>query len=236
MYKTIFAMLLLFGSIFAGTTVGVGETVTIGGTTTTTTTDTTTESESTETENEDTSGGVVMTNEEGDSIVVGGENGTVEEVSQGEVVEVGQQGNEKQEMGQQLFQVKKQEQTTILSSNGVSATCNETLKIQNQNVYLEHNGNQHQIKVMPSQIIDEEVENAQFQDMVLEMHSEGPAYRFKVREQRKFFWIFPVDSQTEYIMSAQTGELIEEAGPWWGFLAPPTHSINERLQSAKGTG
>ena len=235
MYKTIFAMLLLFGSIFAGTTVGVGETVTIGGTTTTTTTtNTTTESETEETESGTTPGGVVMTNEEGDSIAVGGEGGAVEEVSQGEVIESGQQGS--QEMGQQLFQVQKQEQKTTLTSNGASATCNETLMVQNQNVYLEQNGNQYQIKVMPSQVISEELENSQVQNMTLEMHSEGPAYKFRVQEQRKFFWIFPVDSQTEYIVSAQTGELIEEAGPWWGFLAPPTHNVNEMLQSAKSNG
>ncbi|MBD3389742.1 hypothetical protein GF415_02185 [Candidatus Micrarchaeota archaeon] len=231
MYKRILAMLLLFGLIFAGTTVGVGETVTVGGTTTTTTTTTTTEAETEETESGTTPGGVVMTNEEGDSIAVGGEGGAVEEVSQGEVVEAGQQGN--QEMGQQLFQVQKQEQKTILTSDGASASCNETLMVQNQNVYLEHNGNQHQIKVMPSQVISEELENAEVQDMVLEMHSEGPAYRFRVQEQRKFFWIFPVDSQTEYLVSAQTGEMVEEAGPWWGFLAPPTHNVNEVLQPAK---
>ncbi len=232
MYKTIFALLLLFGSIFAGTTVGVGETVTIGGTTTTTDTDTTKEPQTEETEVETTPGGVVMTNEEGDSIAVGGEGGAVKEVSQNEIVEAGHQGDGNQEMGQQLFQVQEKEQKTVLTSNGASATCNETLKIQNQNVYLEHNGNQHQIKVMPSQVIDEELENAQVEDMVLEMHSEGPAYRFRLLEQRQFFWIFPVDSQSEYIVSAQTGELIEEAGPWWGFLAPPTHNVNEVLQSA----
>jgi hypothetical protein len=75
-----FAMLLLFmGSAFAGTTVSVGETVPVGGTTTTTTAtepEPEPESEPEETETESPFGGMEMTNEDGDSIVVGEEEGT----------------------------------------------------------------------------------------------------------------------------------------------------------------
>ena len=79
-----FAMLLLFlGSAFAGTTVSVGETIPVGGTTTTTTT-TTTQTEPDEpaegeTDSSSPFGGMVMTNDEGDSILVGAEEGTFEE-------------------------------------------------------------------------------------------------------------------------------------------------------------
>ena len=81
-----FAMLLLlFGGAFAGTIVSVGETVPVGGTTTTTTTQT--EPEEPAEEEPDTSspfGGIKMTNEEGDSIIVGSEEGTFQVVETSE--------------------------------------------------------------------------------------------------------------------------------------------------------
>jgi hypothetical protein len=74
-----FALFLLFaGTLFAGTIVNVGETVPVGGTTTTTTTTTTTPSEPEESEGgEMPAGPLVLTNEEGDSIAVGGPEGGI---------------------------------------------------------------------------------------------------------------------------------------------------------------
>ncbi len=73
-----FAMLLvLFGSVFAGTIVSVGETVPVGGTTTTTTTTTTDPDPEPDPEPEPADsgglGGPVFTNEDGDSIAIGEE-------------------------------------------------------------------------------------------------------------------------------------------------------------------
>ena len=77
-----FAMLLvLFGSIFAGSTVSVGETIPVGGTTTTTTTTTTDPDPEPEPEPEPEEsgglGGMVMTNDDGDSVQVGAESGVL---------------------------------------------------------------------------------------------------------------------------------------------------------------
>lgn len=73
-----FAMLLvLFGSVFAGSTVSVGETIPVGGTTTTTTTTTTDPDPEPEPDPEPADsgglGGPVFTNDEGDSIAIGEE-------------------------------------------------------------------------------------------------------------------------------------------------------------------
>ncbi len=83
-----FAMLLvLFGSVFAGTIVNVGETVPVGGTTTTTTTTTDPDPEpEPEPEPADSGGlgGVIMTNDDGDSVQVGAESGVLTPLENGE--------------------------------------------------------------------------------------------------------------------------------------------------------
>jgi len=89
-----FAMLLvLFGSVFAGSTVSVGETVPVGGTTTTTTTTTTDPDPEPEPESEPEEpgglGGVIMTNDDGDSVQVGAESGVLTPLEGGEESEDG---------------------------------------------------------------------------------------------------------------------------------------------------
>jgi hypothetical protein len=88
-----FAMLLvLFGSVFAGSTVSVGETIPVGGTTTTTTTTDPDPEPEPEPEPAGGLGGIGMTNDEGDSINIGedgiepveGDEPTPELISEGE--------------------------------------------------------------------------------------------------------------------------------------------------------
>ncbi|MBD3398026.1 hypothetical protein GF412_02525 [Candidatus Micrarchaeota archaeon] len=240
-----FAMLLLFlGSTFAGATVGVGETVPVGGTTATATADNGTAQDSTESaeegdsEDETPFGGVVMTNEEGDSVVVGKEEGSIEAVEDGkkqngEAVQA-QQALEVQASSGQMVQaqVVKQEQKTLLVSNGASASTEQEIVVQEQNLYLKENGDQYHLVMMPYELQYAGEGEAEVQDVELEVYEETPVYRFKVKEKRNFLLVLPVDSETEYVVDAQSREVLQENAPWWGFLAPQNHNFRGQLESA----
>ena len=241
-----FAMLLvLFGSVFAGTTVSVGETVPVGGTVSNTTTTTESPSELDEPEETDTGspfGGMVITNDEGDSVQVGAEEGSLEVVEtapsqnmeqlqeqEGQLVQAQVQSNAGEVVQAQIME---QGQEKILVSNGVSASTNDELVVQSQNVYLEKNGNRYHVVMLPYELQYAGNGDAAVQEIKLEVYEENPAYRFTVREKRNLLWVLPVDSETEYVVDAQSGNVLQENAPWWAFIAPQNHNFKEQLESA----
>jgi len=225
------ALLLLFGTAFAGATVDVGETVEVSSAgAVIEATDTpvqageiTSTQESTDSTDSHSTGGMILTNAEGESVAVGSEKcelvpvegtaGAEEAVpqmhqastGQGEVVQA-----QVHAYNGELVAVKLQEQDqkTILSVDGSSATTTEQVKVQNQEMYLEKEGHQYQIQVLPQDITSLESEGSKIQNVEIAMHEEKPAYQFTVKEQRNFLWVLPVESETDYVVDAQNGKML----------------------------
>jgi len=251
MNKNIFVFgmfLLLVGNAFA--VVSVGETIEVsstGAVVEATTTpvqveEVTSTQESTGSTDSPSMGGMILTNADGESVAVGSEKGeivVVEDTAEAEeaaphIYQVSaQQGGVVQAQVHSYtgevtaVQIQAQNQKTLLTVDGSSATTTEMVKVQNQEMYLEKEGHQYQIRVLPGDITSLESEGIKVQDVEIEMHEEKPAYQFTVKEQRNFLWVLPVESETEYVVDAQNGKMVAKSEPWWAFMAPQTQSMQQ---------
>ncbi|MFH1260391.1 MAG: hypothetical protein ABII39_00490 [Candidatus Micrarchaeota archaeon] len=108
-----------------------------------------------------------------------------------------------------------------LAGNGVgihqgnaSAYTNETIEIENETIYVGGS----ELVFLPSQI--KEMVKAKSTNMITVQHENNRlVYRFMARREVRLFGIFNADMETTMAMDATNGEVLEQRGPWWAFLA-----------------
>ncbi|MBN2121505.1 hypothetical protein JW721_00395 [Candidatus Micrarchaeota archaeon] len=125
--------------------------------------------------------------------------------------------------------IQPRERETIMQMNGTEVSTAETLRIRNRTMYLERNGTEYRLNVLPSDLAEAAASLAPSQNITLGFEGDVPAYAFRVAERRMFLGIFDVDSETSFTLNARNGSILREEGPWWGALAPVQGQLREAL-------
>jgi hypothetical protein len=132
--------------------------------------------------------------------------------------------------GEQLrLRIHAMEQEMLMQMGNTSVSTAETLRIRERLVYIERNGTEYRVNVLPSDLPVQAREASSLENITLELSGEGPAYRFTLRERRNFLGLFGVDSESMLTLNAQNGQITGEEGPWWGFMAPPEDDLRPAL-------
>lgn len=127
------------------------------------------------------------------------------------------------------LRIQAREQEMLLQMGNVSVSTSETVRIRERTMYLERNGTEYAVSVLPSDLPRPESADASLENITLTFEGEQPAYRFTVRERRNFLWLFPLDSERAFTLNAQNAQVIREEGPWWAFMAPPLEDLRPAL-------
>lgn len=128
-----------------------------------------------------------------------------------------------------LLRVQAMERETLLRMNGTEVSTAETLRIRNRTMYLERNGTEYRLNVLPSDLEEAGASLAPSQNITLGFEGDAPAYQFRATERRRFLGLFEVDSETAFSLNARNGSIMREEGPWWGFMAPVDGELREAL-------
>jgi hypothetical protein len=128
-----------------------------------------------------------------------------------------------------LLRVQSTERETLMQMNGTEVSTSETLRIRGRTMYLERNGTEYRLNVLPSDLAEVEASLAPSQNITLGFEEGVPAYAFRVAERRNFLGIIAVDAETSFTLDARNGSLMREEAPWWAFLAPPEGQLREAI-------
>lgn len=257
-------LLLLMGGAFAGTIVGVGETVEVSSTGAVVESDGAEDTDeyiaplptqaTVAVSSEDApDGGFVMTKESGEAITISSEGMMVQavKVSTGKIEVMQEHEGEYEVMypyevsaaGQPEIvavavespimampievEIMSTAEEVTLTTDGASVSTVETLLVKEQKLYVQEEGTNYEIKVLPIDIESVESKDFEVQKMELKVEESKPVYELVVKEKRNFLFIIPVESESTVVVDAQNAEIISESGPWWAFVAPPVQSATE---------
>jgi hypothetical protein len=214
------------------TTVGVGETVPIGGTTTVTATEPT---ESAPVEDSGSGpGGIIHQvgitpagaegpSDEGGSSWEGAEilgSSGQQEGSSGQAITIGAStGPGEGAMVQHVLYVSEVDGETIeVEENGATIRTRETIRVTEQEMLAGEGAHPVMLPYELQQQVQTETQLRIQSTPDLVVENEIPYYEFQATKPGKLLWIFDVEMPIQAKVHANTGEMVSEQGPWWGFL------------------
>lgn len=101
-----------------------------------------------------------------------------------------------------------------INDGNVSVTTNETIEIENDSIYVAGQ----KVMLMPSSV-PERIKAKTVKSMVLHLTEADLLYEVNATKAMKLFWLFDADMGVEATVDAETGQVKEQRGPWWAFLA-----------------
>jgi hypothetical protein len=132
--------------------------------------------------------------------------------------------------GEQLrLRIQAMEREMLMQMGNVSVSTTETLRIRERLMYIERNGTEYRVNILPSDLPEPNTPDSSLENISLELSGERPAYGFTLRERRNFLGLFAVDSESRLMLDAQDARILSEEGPWWGFIAPPAEDLRPAL-------
>lgn len=121
----------------------------------------------------------------------------------------------------------------VINSGGENMTTNVTLYHHDGRVFGVFDGEEEneskakEIKVLPNEAYERAREGirARVHNESLSLNEEGE-YEYRLRKEARFLGIFKVRERMELRMDPETGEVLREKAPWWGFLANDIEETN----------
>jgi len=109
----------------------------------------------------------------------------------------------------------------IVQVRGVNATTNIQLYKENESLYgLTINNETIMINYLPDQIREKvrERTKTRLNNTNITLNENG-TYEYRAEKEARFLFIFKVREKVSWHIDAETGEIIKEKKPWWGFFA-----------------
>lgn len=94
-------------------------------------------------------------------------------------------------------------------------------KIENKKLYLIHNEELYDLKVIPPEIysviysVVEKNPEVIVKSLDLKIENNKPVYDLKIEEPFKLLWIIPMKIETRYVINPINGDLNEKEKPWF---------------------
>ncbi len=110
---------------------------------------------------------------------------------------------------------------TIVQVRGVNMTTRSELYHHNGEVYGIFKDNETRaIEYFPDQLreIIRERTQARLNNTNITLNENGE-YEYQAEKESRFLGLFKVKEKVKWFINSETGEIIRESGPWWGFLA-----------------
>ena len=59
--------------------------------------------------------------------------------------------------------------------------------------------------------------------------NENGTYEYEAEKEARFFGVFKVKEKVKWYIDSETGEILRERGPWWGFLARDIEEVGKKI-------
>ncbi len=123
----------------------------------------------------------------------------------------------------------------VINAGGVNTTTNATLYHHNGKIYgafknKETNETEtKEVRVLPDQVRERirERTRAQFYNNTNMTLNENGKYEYEANKEARFLGVFKVRERVEWDIDPETGEILRERKPWWGFLARDVREAEE---------
>ncbi len=109
--------------------------------------------------------------------------------------------------------------TTILEVNNTLLKTNKTLKITSNAIFL--NNTNEEVKIMPDVASEIALNQLKLHNWTIELKDTGNNYTNYIvegKEDKKLFWIFPVEINAQIEINIEDGTVIIIRRSWWSFL------------------
>lgn len=109
----------------------------------------------------------------------------------------------------------------IIQNKNVNASTTVELFNHNGKVYMNKSGNQtKKVNYMPDQVQERvrERTKAKLNNTNITLNENGE-YKYSAEKEARFLWLFKTREKVSWNIDAETGEILKEHAPWWGFLA-----------------
>jgi len=109
---------------------------------------------------------------------------------------------------------------TIVQVRGVNMTTRAELYHHNGEVYGVFENETRAIEYFPDQLreIIRERTRARLNNTNITLNENGE-YEYEAEKEARFLGLFKVKEKVKWFIDSETGEILRERGPWWGFLA-----------------
>ena len=109
---------------------------------------------------------------------------------------------------------------TIIKFNGENVSTKAQLYHHNGEVYGVFENETKLIEYLPEQLreIIRERTRARLNNTNITLNDNGE-YEYEAEKESRFLGLFKVREKVKWFIDPETGEIIREQGPWWGFLA-----------------
>ncbi len=119
----------------------------------------------------------------------------------------------------------------IIQSKNINASTNVTLYHHNRSVYGIFKDNETRlIEVLPGEVMEKIKAHLEARinenETEIELDEEGE-YRAEVRKEARFLGLFKIKERLRLRLNSETGEVLQENAPWWGFLANDIEAESE---------
>lgn len=109
---------------------------------------------------------------------------------------------------------------TIVQVRGINMTTRAELYHHNGEVYGVFENEKRAIEYLPDQLreIIRERTQARLNNTNITLNENGE-YEYEAEKEARFLGLFKVKEKVKWFIDSETGEILRERGPWWGFLA-----------------
>jgi hypothetical protein len=127
--------------------------------------------------------------------------------------------------------------TIIKFNGGENVSTRSQLYHHNGQVYGVFENETKLIEYVPEQLreIIRERTRARLNNTNITLNENG-TYEYQAEKEARFFGVFKVKEKVKWFINPETGEIIEEMGPWWGFLAKDVEEEDEEEENNNTEG
>ena len=126
---------------------------------------------------------------------------------------------------------------TIVQVRGVNMTTRAELYHHNGEVYGVFENETRAIEYLPDQLreIISNRTQARLNNINITLNENG-TYEYQAEKEARFLGLFKVKEKVKWFINPETGEIIREQGPWWGFLASDIKEEDEEEENNNTEG
>ncbi len=141
------------------------------------------------------------------------------------------------ENGRVMVVMAGQSGNTIVQVRGVNMTTRTELYHHNGQVYGVFENETRLIVYLPDQLKDiiRERTQARLNNTNITLNENG-TYEYAAEKEARFLGLFKVKEKVKWFINPETGEIIREQGPWWGFLASDIKEEDEEEENNNTEG
>ncbi|MBA7716599.1 hypothetical protein ES703_125673 [subsurface metagenome] len=126
---------------------------------------------------------------------------------------------------------------TIIKFNGENVSTRAELYHHNGQVYGVFENETKLIEYVPEQLreIIRERTRARLNNTNITLNENGE-YEYEAEKEARFLGLFKVKEKVKWFIDPETGEILREKGPWWGFLARDVEEGDEEEEDNNTEG